>query len=100
MAIQIGKYKRPGIFVEEFDASVITSPAVTGGVVSLVLGFSKKGPLNTPILLQNVRDLENIFGALDRNLERKGSFFHRTISKLLESTNCVSCNGWPRIFRF
>ncbi len=92
MAIQIGKYKRPGIFVEEFDASVITSPAVTGGVVSLVLGFSRKGPINTPILLQNVRDLENIFGTLDRNMERKGSFFHRTISKLLESAPVYAIN--------
>ena len=92
MAIQIGKYKRPGIFVEEFDASVITSPAVAGGVVSLVLGFSKKGPVNTPILLQNTRDLENIFGTLDRNLERKGSFFHRTISKLLESSPVYAIN--------
>lgn len=92
MAIQIGKYKRPGIFVEEFDASVITSPAVTGGLVSLVLGFSKKGPVNSPILLQNIRDLENIFGPLDRNLERKGSFFHRTVSKLLESSPVFAIN--------
>jgi hypothetical protein len=93
MAIQIGKYKRPGVFVEEFDASIITSPQVTnGGVVSLVLGFSRKGPINTPILLQNVRDLENIFGGLDRNLERKGSYFHRTISKLLESNPVFAIN--------
>jgi hypothetical protein len=92
MAIQIGKYKRPGIFVEEFDASIITSPAITGGIVSLVLGFSKKGPVNTPVLLQNTRDLENIFGALDRNLERKGSFFHRTISKMLESSPVYAIN--------
>ncbi len=69
MAIQIGKYKRPGIFVEEFDASVITSPQATGTLTSLVLGFSRKGPINTPVLLQNTRDLETIFGTLDRNLE-------------------------------
>ena len=92
MAIQIGKYKRPGIFVEEFDASIITSPAVTGGLVSLVLGFSKKGPVNSPVLLQNTRDLENIFGPLDRNLERKGSYFHRTISKMLESSPVFAIN--------
>ena len=86
MAIQIGKYKRPGIFVEEFDASVISSPTVVGGITSLVMGFSRKGPVNTPILLQNTQDLEKIFGQLDRNLERKGSYFHRTVSKMLESS--------------
>ena len=74
MAIQIGKYKRPGIFIEEFDASVISSPTVEG-ITNLVMGVSRKGPVNTPIRLTNITDLEAIFGQLDRNLERKGSFF-------------------------
>ena len=91
MAIQIGKYKRPGIFIEEFDNSVIVSPTVTG-VSSLVVGFSKKGPANTPVFLQTTQDLEKIFGPLDRNLERKGSFFHRTVSKMLESSPVFAMN--------
>jgi hypothetical protein len=91
MAIQIGKYKRPGIFIEEFDNSVITTPTVTG-ITSLVMGFSRKGPVNTPILLQNTQDLEAVFGALDRNMERKGSFFHRTVSKMLESSPVYAMN--------
>lgn len=85
MGIQIGKYKRPGIFIEEFDRSVFTSPTVTG-ISNLVMGVSKKGPVNDLIQLTNINDLESIFGPLDRNLERKGSFFHRTISKMLESS--------------
>jgi hypothetical protein len=91
MAIQIGKYKRPGIFIEEFDNSVIVSPTVTG-TTTFVSGFSKKGPVNTPVLLQTVNDLERIFGPLDRNLERKGSFFHRTVAKLLESNPVYAMN--------
>ena len=91
MAIQIGKYKRPGIFIEEFDNSVIVSPTVTG-VTSLVAGFSRKGPVNTPVLLQTVTDLEKIFGPLDRNLERKGSFFYRTVAKMLESSPVYAMN--------
>ena len=91
MAIQIGKYKRPGIFIEEFDNSVITSPTVAGAS-SLVVGFSRKGPVNTPVLLQNINDLDNIFGSLDRNLERKGSFFYRTIAKMLESSPVYAVN--------
>jgi hypothetical protein len=91
MAIQIGKYKRPGIFIEEFDQSVITSPTVEG-ISTTVIGFSRKGPVNTPVLVQNLDDLEKIFGSLDRNLERKGSFFHRTISKMLESSPVLAVN--------
>ncbi len=91
MAIQIGKYKRPGIFLEEFDKSVIATPIVEG-INNMVIGVSKKGPINTPIRLTTVNDLESIFGSLDRGLERKGSFFHRTVSKMLESSPVYAMN--------
>ena len=91
MAIQIGKYKRPGIFLEEFDNSVITTPIVEG-LTNLVIGVSKKGPVNTPVRLTTVNDLDAIFGQLDRGLERKGSFFHRTVSKMLESAPVYAIN--------
>ncbi len=91
MAIQIGKYKRPGIFIEEIDKSIITSPTVEG-FANLVIGFSKKGPVNSAILLKTVGDLERIFGSIDRQLERKGSFFHRTISKMLEASPVYAVN--------
>ena len=91
MAIQIGKYKRPGIFIEEFDRSVITSPTVEG-ITNLVIGVSKKGPVNTPIRITNTNELESIFGQLDRGLERKKSFFHRTITKMLETSPVFAMN--------
>ena len=91
MAIQIGKYKRPGIFLEEYDNSVISTPIVEG-ITNLVMGVSKKGPVNTPVRITTLNDLETIFGQLDRGLERKGSFFHRTISKMLESSPVYAMN--------
>ena len=91
MAIQIGKYKRPGIFIEEIDKSVFSTPTVEG-ITNLVIGVSKKGPVNTPIRLTTVNDLETVYGQLDRNLERKGSFFHRTVSKMLESSPVYAMN--------
>jgi hypothetical protein len=91
MAIQIGKYKRPGIFIEEFDNSIISSPVVEG-ITNMIIGVSKKGPINTPIRITNLGDFEAIFGQLDRNLERKGSFFHRTVSKMLEVAPVFAMN--------
>jgi len=91
MAIQIGKYKRPGIFIEEFDNSIISTPIVEG-ITNMVIGVSKKGPVNTPIRLTTLNDLESIFGQLDRGLERKGSFFHRTIQKMLDSAPVFAIN--------
>jgi hypothetical protein len=90
--IQIGKYKRPGIFIEEFDQTILTSGPAVEGVTNLVIGSSKKGPINRPIRLTSVTDLESIFGPLDRQLERKGSFFHRTISKMLEVAPVFAMN--------
>jgi hypothetical protein len=92
MAIQIGKYKRPGIFIEEIDRSIFSAAAAAESITNLVIGVSKKGPVNTPIRLTTVTDLEAVFGQLDRNLERKGSFFHRTISKMLETTPVFAMN--------
>jgi hypothetical protein len=92
MAIQIGKYKRPGIFIEEIDKSIFNASAASDSITNLVIGVSKKGPVNTPIRLTTVSDLETVFGQLDRNLERKGSFFHRTISKMLETTPVFAMN--------
>jgi hypothetical protein len=88
--VQVGKYKRPGIFFEEFDQSILPNPPVPGSISTLVIGFSKKGPVNTPVLISNKSDLNQIFGPLDRNLERNGSYFHRTVSKMLESSPVLS----------
>lgn len=89
--IQIGKYKRPGIFLEEYDNSIIQTPIVEG-LATLVIGVSKKGPINTPVVVKSQTDLDAIFGPLDRQLEKKGSFFHRTISKMLQSSQVIAIN--------
>lgn len=91
MEVQIGKYKRPGIFIEEYDNSVITTPIVQG-LSTMVMGFSRKGPVNRPVLLESQDDLTAIFGPLDRFLEKRGSYFHRSISKMLESSPVLAFN--------
>jgi hypothetical protein len=80
----LGKYRRPGIFIEEIDNSIIELP-VQDVLINLVPGFSKKGPINKPLYITNVQDFEDIYGEIDRQLERKGSYFHRTVIKMLES---------------
>lgn len=79
-----GKYKRPGIFIEEIDSSIIELP-VQNVLINLVPGFSKKGPFNAPIYVTNPNDFESIFGEDDRRLENKGSFFHKTVKQMLKS---------------
>jgi len=80
----LGKYRRPGIFIEEIDKSLIEIP-IQDVLINLVPGFSKKGPINSPIYFTNKRDFIDVFGDIDYSLERKGSYFHRTAIKMLES---------------
>jgi hypothetical protein len=79
-----GKYKRPGIFIEEIDQSIIELP-VQDVLINLVPGFSKKGPFNAPIYITNPSDFTAIYGDDDRRLENKGSFFHKTCKQMLKN---------------
>jgi hypothetical protein len=78
----LGKYKRPGIYINEIDNSLIELPA-QNVLINLVPGFSKKGPYNRPVYLDNTVDFERIYGTIDKQLENKGSYFHRTCQKML-----------------
>lgn len=91
-SIQISKYKRPGIFIEEYDQSQLANIVPVQGITNMVIGFSRKGPVNTPVLLNTVNDSVGVFGPIDRSLERKGSFFHRTVQKMLQSSPVYALN--------
>lgn len=80
----LGRYTRPGIFITETDASVVELP-IQDELINLIPGFSKKGPVNSPVYITNKKDFIDIFGDIDVGLERKGSYFHRTCLKMIES---------------
>ena len=89
--INIADYKRAGVFINEIDDSVRQVPAQTE-LINLVPGFSKKGPVNKPILISTPQELFEIFGDIDRNLEKKGCFFHRTILSMLRNAPVWALN--------
>ena len=80
----LGKYNRPGIFIEEINNSTVNLP-IQDVLINLVPGFSKKGPFNKPVFIDNPKTFESIYGTIDRQLENKGSYFHRTVEKMLET---------------
>lgn len=81
----LGKYVRPDIYIEEFDNSTIDTPVTQNVLINLIPGFSKKGPYNYPVYIDTKQKFENTFGTIDYQLERKGSYFHRTCLKMLET---------------
>lgn len=82
----INKYtEKPGIYIVDNDNSAIEQAPVQEGIVNFVLGFSKKGRFNSPILLTSPNDVDTYYGPIDRQLEKKGSFFHRTLKEAVAS---------------
>lgn len=91
MAINPANYRRPGIFITEINDTVRSTP-VQDTIINLVPGFSRKGPINRPVLISSPQELSDVFGGIDRNLESKGSYFHRTIQSILNQSPVWALN--------
>jgi len=81
IALDLSQFKSAGVYTVEVDQSERIQ--VTTQTLRLVPGFSAKGPFNAPVFIRNTKDLTRIYGLLDTKLERKGSFFQRTIETCL-----------------
>lgn len=73
---QLLQFKSSGVYRLEFDKSQTSNiPAET---IRLIVGHSKKGPYNSPVLISTTEQFIQVFGSIDKNLENKGMFFHRS----------------------
>lgn len=71
--------KSAGTYRFERDKSEISNNgAITISNLRLIVGFSKMGPFNTVRLVTSPAQFIKLYGNIDRSLEKKGSFFHRS----------------------
>jgi hypothetical protein len=102
--LDLSVFKASGVYTLEFDASenIIINPQT----VRLVVGYSNVGPFNTPVYCPDITTFQTVFGEIDRTLEKKGSFFHRSALTCLQAgpifaislrllNNSVDENGDP-----
>ena len=87
---QLLQFKSSGVYRLEFDKSQTANINVE--TLRLVVGHSKKGPYNTPVLISNVDEFTNVFGSIDRSLEKKGMFFHRSALESLSRGPILALN--------
>ena len=73
---QLRQFKSSGVYRLEFDKSQTSN--INVGTLRLMVGHSKKGPFNTPVLIENQEDFKNVYGSPDKALETLGMFFHRS----------------------
>ena len=69
--------------------SLINIPAET---IRLIIGYSNKGPFNTPIFVPDVQFFKDVFGDIDTGLELKGSYFHRSVLTALDRGPVLALN--------
>jgi len=93
MGISVSDYNRTGVFIEEINSSTLDAIVPQEATVHFVPGFSRKGTVfNRPLLLKSKSDRSKYFGDIDRFLEKKGSYFHRTIDVALQTAPVYAMN--------
>jgi hypothetical protein len=91
--LDLTQFKASGVYTLEFDAS--ESIILNTQTVRLIVGFSRKGPFNSPVYLPDVKTARRIFGEIDPFLESRGSFFHRSLFTCLEIGPIFGLNLLP-----
>ena len=78
--IELAGLKSAGTYRFERDLSTISSDIATNSYsnLRLIVGFSKKGPFNSVQLITSTSQFIKLYGNIDRSLENRGSYFHRS----------------------
>ncbi len=100
LSLDLSQFKAAGVYTIEIDQSERVT--VTTQSLRLVPGFSKTGPFNAPVFITSKANRARFYGDIDEKLERKGSFFHRSIDTcLLQSPvftiNLLNVNSTPGV---
>ena len=78
--VELAGLKAAGTYRFERDLSTLSSNVVAEGYsnLRLIVGFSKKGPFNSVQLITSASQFIKLYGNIDRSLEKRGSYFHRS----------------------
>jgi hypothetical protein len=89
----LAKIKSAGVYRFTWDKSVV--PPQQAETLRLLVGYSEKGPFNTPVYVESVSDFKSIYGNISKRLERKGAFFHRLAEQALQAGPILALNIKP-----
>ena len=91
--VQFQQFKSAGIYRVVYDRSTVLGTEAE--LLRLVVGYSPKGPFNTPVYVKSVTDFKTMFGGISKALEKRGCFFHRTCIQALEAGPILALNLKP-----
>lgn len=91
--LNLNRFKSSGVYTVEIDET--SNVALTLSTGRLVIGSSKKGPINSVVQINDLRSLLSVYGETDTKLEKNGSYFHRTIEVALRQGPVYALNLLP-----
>ena len=71
----LANIKSSGFYRFVWDKSQVDNP--TAEILRLVVGYSEKGPFNTPVYIRTQQEFIRMFGGISKKLEKRGVYFHR-----------------------
>ena len=86
----LAKIKSSGMYRFVWDKSEI--PGVEEQTLRLVVGYSEKGPFNTPVYIESQSQFKTVYGNISKKLERYGCFFHRLALQALTAGPIIALN--------
>ena len=86
----LAKIKSSGIYRFVWDKSEIAG--VPADILRLVVGYSDKGPFNTPVYVERDTEFKAIFGDISKKLEKRGVYFHRMALQCLSKGPIIVLN--------
>lgn len=90
LANYLENIKSSGIYRFVFEKSDL--PAEQAETMRLFVGYSEKGPFNTPVYVDSISDFRKIYGDTNKKLERYGDYFHRSCIQGLANGPILALN--------
>lgn len=90
LPIHLQNIKSSGVYRFVYDKSVISSQ--TAETLRLLVGYSDKGPFNTPVYITSRDEFIRTYGNISKRLEKKGIYFHRLALQALASGPILCLN--------
>ena len=89
----LASIKSSGIYRFVWDKSQV--PAAQAETLRLLVGYSERGPFNTPVYCESATDFISAFGNISKRLERRGTFFHRLALQAVSAGPILALNLKP-----
>lgn len=90
LPVYLQQFKAAGIYRVVYDQSTVRG--VEAETLRLVVGYSEQGPFNIPTYVKSVSEFKSLYGNINKNLERRGVFFHRLAIQALAAGPILCLN--------